>query len=250
MTRIRICFAAALLAASAGALAHGPQGHMPERAAAPAQQKPWGIAGQTDSVARTVEIRMTDDMRFTPASVAVKYGETVHFLLYNDGKITHEMVLGTPQELRAHAALMKKFPGMAHDEPYMAHVEPGQRGEIVWTFNRAGEFDFACLLPGHFEAGMVGRIQVLAAAPAQPASTDSAAVADMTEGEIRRIDKVGGKITIRHGEIKHLDMPPMTMVFTAKDKTLLDRVQVGQRVRFQVEQEAGVLLVTAIEPAN
>nr|WP_291066408.1 copper-binding protein [Hydrogenophaga sp.] len=72
----------------------------------------------------------------------------------------------------------------------------------------------------------------------------------MTEGEIRRIDKVGGKITIRHGEIKHLDMPPMTMVFTAKDKTLLDRVQVGQRVRFQVEQEAGVLLVTAIEPAN
>ena len=63
-------------------------------------------------------------------------------------------------KLDEHAALMKKFPNMEHDEPYMAHVEPGKKGEIVWTFNRVGEFDFACLLPGHYEAGMRGTINV------------------------------------------------------------------------------------------
>ena len=61
-----------------------------------------------------------------------------------------------------HAALMKKFPNMEHDEPYMAHIAPGRTGEIAWTFNRAGEFDFACLPPGHFDAGMSGRIKVSA----------------------------------------------------------------------------------------
>jgi uncharacterized cupredoxin-like copper-binding protein len=55
---------------------------------------------------------------------------------------------------------MKKHPGMEHDEPYMAHVDPGRKGTIVWTFNRAGSIEFACLIPGHFEAGMIGRITV------------------------------------------------------------------------------------------
>jgi uncharacterized cupredoxin-like copper-binding protein len=64
------------------------------------------------------------------------------------------------EELKQHAALMKKHPGMEHDEAYMAHVRPGKRGEIVWQFTRAGEFYYACLLPGHFEAGMVGKIVV------------------------------------------------------------------------------------------
>ena len=62
---------------------------------------------------------------------------------------------------------MKKHPGMEHDEPYMAHVASGRTGELVWTFNRAGEFEFACLIPGHFEAGMIGRIAVVAAPAAQ-----------------------------------------------------------------------------------
>ena len=66
----------------------------------------------------------------------------------------------TQADLDEHAALMVKFPGMEHDEPYMAHVAAGQTGEIVWTFNRAGEFDFACLIAGHYQAGMVGKIVV------------------------------------------------------------------------------------------
>jgi uncharacterized cupredoxin-like copper-binding protein len=77
----------------------------------------------------------------------------------------HEFVLGTKKELDAHAALMLKFAAMEHDEPYMAHVLPGKTGEIVWTFNRAGEFAFACLINGHYQAGMVGRVKVIAAAP-------------------------------------------------------------------------------------
>jgi uncharacterized cupredoxin-like copper-binding protein len=81
-------------------------------------------------------------------------------LLVNAGKLSHEFVLGTKKELDEHAAIMKKFPNMKHDELHMAHVEPGKKVDLVWTFNRAGEFDFACLLPGHYEAGMRGRVNV------------------------------------------------------------------------------------------
>ncbi len=109
-------------------------------------------------------IRMGDDMRFTPAHLNVREGETVRLRIANRGKMLHELVIGTTDELAAHAELMKKHPGMQHDEPYMAHVNPGQRGEITWTFNRPGDFEFACLIPGHYEAGMIGRIRVLPAA--------------------------------------------------------------------------------------
>lgn len=148
------------LAASAS-FAHGNDEH---KKAGPVkmEQKPWGIAGAAKPGVRTIEIKMTDNMRFSPDLVEVKQGETVRFVHTNNGKIMHEFVLGTKKELDEHAALMKKFPGMEHDEPYMAHVAAGKKGEIVWNFNRVGEFDFACLLPGHYEAGMVGKIRVVA----------------------------------------------------------------------------------------
>jgi uncharacterized cupredoxin-like copper-binding protein len=78
----------------------------------------------------------------------------------NSGKLMHEMVIGTMKELREHAELMRKFPGMEHDEPYMAHVAPGQDETIVWQFTKAGEFHYACLIPGHLEAGMIGKVEV------------------------------------------------------------------------------------------
>ena len=68
----------------------------------------------------------------------------------------------TQKELEEHAALMLKFPAMEHEEPYMAHVAPDKTGEIIWNFNRAGDFDFACLIAGHFQAGMKGKIKVAA----------------------------------------------------------------------------------------
>jgi len=144
------------------AQAHAPSAHKNHHAAstAPAEQKEWGIAGDPKKATRTIEIRMTDNMRFAPKAIQVKLGETVRLVAVNAGKVLHELVIGTPQELKAHAEMMKKHPGMEHDEPYMAHVDTGQKGTIVWTFNRAGSFEFACLIPGHFEAGMIGRITV------------------------------------------------------------------------------------------
>ena len=153
--------ASGLVAVSAVVWAHGDAEHARPRPVKH-EQKPWGIAGDAKAVKRTIEIRMTDDMRFTPDRIEVKHGDPVRFIHKHKGVVMHEFVLGTKTELDEHAALMKKFPGMEHDEPYMAHVAPGKEAEIVWTFNRDGEFDFACLLPGHYEAGMVGKIRVVA----------------------------------------------------------------------------------------
>jgi len=124
------------------------------------EQKAWGIAAQARAVTRTVTVRMLDNMRFEPDHLSVRVGETVRIRLINAGKVMHEMVLGTDEELEAHAALMQKFPAMEHDEPHMAHVQPGHSGDLVWRFNRAGEFKFACLVAGHYQAGMTGRITV------------------------------------------------------------------------------------------
>ena len=146
------------------AYAHRNKDHASQAAPARKEQKAWGIAGDAKAVRRTVEFRMSDTMRFTPDKLEVRLGETLRLVVRNDGKLLHEFVLGTKKELDEHAALMVKFPAMEHDEPYMAHVPAGQRGEIIWTFNRAGEFDFACLIAGHYQAGMVGKIKVLAAA--------------------------------------------------------------------------------------
>jgi uncharacterized cupredoxin-like copper-binding protein len=159
MKQIAIATLLALAAFSGTVAAHGKEGHG-KPAAGKKEQKAWGIAGDAKQVSRTVTLKMTDNMRFTPDRVEVKLGETVRFVVQNDGKVLHELVIGTKKELDEHAALMLKFPNMEHDEPYMAHVDPGKKGEIVWTFNRAGEFDFACLIAGHYQAGMVGKIKV------------------------------------------------------------------------------------------
>ncbi|MBC7780506.1 MAG: cupredoxin family protein [Proteobacteria bacterium] len=167
MNPLYVMALAALLSTSV-AFAHGPVEHG-KKAAAVKEQKDWGIGGDVRRVTRTVEMRMADSMRFTPDTIEVRQGDTIRFVVINDGKMMHEFVIGTRKENELHAALMVKFPNMEHDEPYMAHVGPGKRGEIVWTFNRAGEFEFACLIAGHYTAGMVGRVAVLPAAPRTPA---------------------------------------------------------------------------------
>lgn len=141
------------------AQAHGDS-HGKPRTDLPPEQKPWGIAGDPRKVGRTITIRMSDDMKLSPSHLEVRQGETLRLRAVNAGQVMHEIVIGTEEELQAHAELMKRFPGMAHDEPYMAHVPPGKRGDIVWNFNRAGEFGFACLIAGHFEAGMRGTLRV------------------------------------------------------------------------------------------
>lgn len=149
----------ALLTAPLAAHAHGDM-HPPAVAAA-AGQTPWGISGEPDRVTRTITLDMSDTMRFSADDLTVEEGETVRFVVNNRGRMLHELVIGTPEALAQHAALMAKFPGMAHDEAYMAHVDPGRAGEIVWHFNRPGRFEFACLIAGHYEAGMRGSLVVV-----------------------------------------------------------------------------------------
>ena len=156
----RIVLASLLGLAPALALGHGDAGHAQPAGPVVKEQKDWGIAGERRQARRTIEVGMGDDMRFSPARIEVREGETLRFVIRNRGKLMHEFVIGTKRELDEHAALMAKFPDMEHDEPYMAHVAPGRTGEIVWTFNRAGEFHFACLIAGHYQAGMVGTIVV------------------------------------------------------------------------------------------
>lgn len=138
--------------------AHEPTGK--KAPVAQAEETPFGRAADPRKAKRTVRIEMSDAMRFTPADIRVKRGEVVRFIPHNRGKVMHEMVLGTMAELKQHAELMRKHPHMQHEEAHMAHVAPGESGEIGWQFTRAGEYYFGCLIPGHFEAGMVGRITV------------------------------------------------------------------------------------------
>lgn len=122
-----------------------------------------GKPGVVSKSTRTVQIDMTDAMRFAPASVAVGQGETVRFVVKNSGQLKHEMVLGTEKELREHYEVMKKNPEMEHADENMVTVLPGKSGEIVWRFTKAGRIDFACLQPGHYDAGMKGAVTVAAA---------------------------------------------------------------------------------------
>lgn len=119
-----------------------------------------GKPGDANKVARTVEVTMTDQMRYTPDSVRVKRGETIRFVVKNTGQIKHEMVIGTEKDLKVHAAAMLKNPEMEHDDPNAVAVEPGRTSELVWQFTQAGNLKFACLVPGHFEAGMVGKLTI------------------------------------------------------------------------------------------
>ena len=155
MVLIRSVVVAGLVATiSTMSFAHGDEDHKKKMGQVKKEQKEWGIVGDAEAVKRTIAVKMADTMRFTPDKIAVRDGETVKFVVENQGKVMHEFVIRTKPELDEHAALMMKFPNMEHDEPYMAHVPPGKTGEIIWTFNRPGDFDFACLIAGHYQAGM------------------------------------------------------------------------------------------------
>ncbi|BAU49976.1 hypothetical protein SVA_3440 [Sulfurifustis variabilis] len=119
-----------------------------------------GRPGDPAKVSRTIEVTMGDDMRFTPDRIKVKAGETIRFFVRNTGRMQHEMVLGTMGELKEHAAMMRAQPHMTHADPNMTSVRPGRLGGMVWRFDAAGTVHFACLVPGHLEAGMLGQVEV------------------------------------------------------------------------------------------
>ncbi len=138
--------------------AHGAPGHdMSTMSKIPAAD---GQPGDPSRASRTIEVLMDDTMRYTPSEIDVKPGETIRFLVRNAGRLPHEMVIGSAAELKAHAAEMRETPGLAHAEPNMITLGAGQHGDLLWQFDKAGAVDFACLIPGHMEAGMVGRVKV------------------------------------------------------------------------------------------
>ena len=119
-----------------------------------------GKPGVAAKVTRTVNIDMKDDMRFHASKFDVKQGETIRFIAKNSGQVKHEMVLGMAKDLKDHYEVMKKNPEMEHADANMVTVAPGKSGEIIWHFTKAGKVDFACLQPGHYDAGMKGLVNV------------------------------------------------------------------------------------------
>lgn len=122
-----------------------------------------GMPGDDHHVTRTIEISMreTDDgeMLFEPRTLSIKKGETVKLIITNKGELEHEFVMDTYEENEEHKALMAKF-DMEHDDPNSVRLDPGASAEIVWTFSNEGRFQFACLIPGHYESGMHGALDV------------------------------------------------------------------------------------------
>jgi uncharacterized cupredoxin-like copper-binding protein len=158
-TRMNKLLLSAVMAASltpAAALADAGHDHGEARA--------YGEPGDPRAPARTVEIVMKETadgrMLFEPGLLTVKKGEQVRFVLKNQGQLDHEFMLATQAENDKHAIAMQKNPDMEHDDPNGRRLAPGKAGEIVWKFTRAGEFNFACLIPGHREAGMDGTVAV------------------------------------------------------------------------------------------
>jgi uncharacterized cupredoxin-like copper-binding protein len=152
----RVALAASLIAGTAAAHDEKSAHHD----GAPVSAAPYGRAADLAHATRTIAVDMTDQLRFTPAEVSVHKGEVVRFVVQNSGKLEHEFVLGTLQELKQHALMMQKRPGMKHDAANMAQVPPGAARSVAWQFTESGEFYYGCLVPGHFEAGMVGKVVV------------------------------------------------------------------------------------------
>lgn len=155
---MRLILAFAAIALSAGAALATGTGHTHD------DEYAFGEPGTPTKVKRTVEIVMSETadgaMVFEPSAISVKRGETVRLKLVNKGEIDHELVLATREENEKHAIEMMKNPDMEHDDPNGRRVPPGGTDEIVWKFSKSGEFDFACLIPGHRESGMHGSVAV------------------------------------------------------------------------------------------
>jgi uncharacterized cupredoxin-like copper-binding protein/Cu/Ag efflux protein CusF len=245
--------------------AHGDEGHEAKNNLN-SEQEEFGQLGVEKNITRTINVSMGDTMRFVPETMQFAQGETVRLQFTNTGKSAHEFILGTPAEITEHAELMRKFPDMKHADASSVRVEAGKTATIIWQFNRAGEFVYACLIPGHSEAGMRGTVTVVpmtnakatnaqttkADAETIPVANSSTATntGDLTEGIIRKVDVAQNKITIKHGDIKNLDMPGMTMIFRVSDPSMLSSLKSGDAIAFRAEKLNGGLTVTRIELAK
>ncbi|TPG79719.1 cupredoxin domain-containing protein [Pseudomonas arsenicoxydans] len=151
--------------------------------AGPAQSYDFGQPAAAAQASRSVEVVM-GDMSFTPKAIDIKAGETIRFVLVNKGQLLHEFNLGdaamhakhqqemlqmqqsgmlTPTSMKEmdHGSMAGMDHGMMkHDDPNSVLVEPGKTAELTWTFTKATSLEFACNIPGHYQAGMVGKLTV------------------------------------------------------------------------------------------
>lgn len=147
---------AASVAIVTGAATFGASAHEGEHFSA-------GEPGNPKKPARIVEVIMREGdgkMMFVPDKIDVRKNEQIRFIIKNDGLLKHEFTLASVKDNDKHAELMKKYPDMEHDDPNAKSVDPGKTAEILWRFSKAGEFEFACLIPGHRELGMHGFVHV------------------------------------------------------------------------------------------
>lgn len=144
---------------SAAANAHGSGDH----AGHAAKTAVYGVPGNPAKSSRDIVVTMKEadgKMLFEPARIEIRKGEQIRFRLENAGDLDHEFLLGTADEIESHADMMKAMPDMKHEDANSRQVRTKAKADLVWRFTRAGEFDFACLIPGHREAGMTGKIVV------------------------------------------------------------------------------------------
>tara|TARA_R110002020_G_scaffold266483_32_gene481460 strand:- start:5494 stop:5979 length:486 start_codon:yes stop_codon:yes gene_type:complete len=158
MIKALAAIALATATASAPAFAAGTHagGHDDEMAI--------GRPGAAADATRTIRVRMDETdvgmMVFEPSEIEIRRGETIRFEVTNSGELEHEFVMDAPDANEKHKAVMARFPEMEHADPNAIRLMPGANGEIVWTFTEAGTFEFACLIPGHYESGMHGPLLV------------------------------------------------------------------------------------------
>lgn len=161
-------FGAALISTASLTWAHGDEHLDPNMKVdnpITAQETPYGRQGFPRDAVRTIDITLNDPARYAPDLLTVKAGDTVRLRLINTGQQPHEFVLGTEESLAQHAAMMMQMPDMRHADPNTVRIDAGKTGELVWQFTHPGSFFYACLMPGHRQAGMQGRVVVLPADP-------------------------------------------------------------------------------------
>ena len=153
------------LAGVVAALVHLTGSDMAHEHGAAAHTKMFAVGEPADPTKdfRVVELAMSEGngtMSFAPKLVEVKAGEQIKFVIKNTGALDHEFKLDSSDQIAKHKIAMEKNPEMIHDDPNGTRLEPSKSGEVFWKFSKAGTFEFACLIPGHSEAGMHGKVVV------------------------------------------------------------------------------------------
>lgn len=160
-TWLLVCVALPLAVGVGASWAHDQAAREQDAAHSIASQgASFGELGAAKDITRIVVIHMFDAMRFSPAALTFAQGETVRLHIVNEGKLPHEFVLGTRQEIDEHEDMMRKMPGMVHADASSVNVASGMSADVVWKFSQPGNFLYACLVPGHHEAGMQGVVTV------------------------------------------------------------------------------------------